>query len=161
MPSNGRPEEALVTVATFEWLMQADVARSRLAACGIEAHLPEEFVGTVCWHYAKAIGGLRLQVGGEDFEDARAVLEEPQLPVDEPILDEMEAKAERFLRTAVFATVAFPLVLYALWLIFDLFTVREQLTARARRQAARGATLLALAVAGPAGFAILHLLGLL
>jgi len=149
MPPDGLTEATLVTVARFDWLMEADLARCRLDACEIESHMPEEFFGSIYWHYAKALGGFRLQVSSDDVEDALAVLDEPPVEVDGPILDETEALADRFARTALFGCIAFPLPLYALWLLFRVFCVRKRLTIRARREVAKGVAILAVVYAGP------------
>ena len=154
MPSDGSTEATLVTVARFDWLPEVDLARCRLDACQIESHIPEEFFGSIYWHYAKALGGFRLQVSSDDVEDALAVLHEPPVDGGGQIVDEAEALAERFARAAVFGWLALPLGFYSLWLLYRVFCIREQLTARARRDAARGAAILALQYAAPLAGAV-------
>jgi hypothetical protein len=137
-------DERLVTLARFEWLMQANLARCRLAACGIEAFMPDQYTASLCWHYAKALGGIRLQVSSEDAEDARAILEEIPEPNGEPILTDHEQAADRALRAAVFGVVLAPLELYALWLLLPVFRWEGPLGARERRNIVAAAVLIAL-----------------
>jgi hypothetical protein len=158
MPPDRSTEATLVTVARFDWLMEADLARCRLDACEIESHMPEEFFGSIYWHYARALGGFRVQVSSDDVEDALAVLYEA-VYVGPPILDEAEALADRFARAAVFGAVVFPLGLYALWLLFRVFCVRERLTVRARREVAKGLAILGVAYVGPVATVVAMWLG--
>jgi len=123
MPSDGSTEATLVTVARFDWLPEADLARCRLDACEIESHILEEFFGSIYWHYAKALGGFRLQVSSDDVEDALAVLHEPPVDGGGQIVDEAEALAERFARAAVFGWLALPLGFYSLWLLYRVFCI--------------------------------------
>jgi hypothetical protein len=154
MPPDRSTEATLVTVARFDWLMEADLARCRLDACEIESHMPEEFFGSIYWHYVRALGGFRVQVSSDDVEDALAVLYEAPVYVGSPILDEAEALADRFARAASFGTVVFPLGLYALWLLFRVFCVRERLTVRARCEVAKGLAILGVAYVGPVVVAV-------
>jgi len=102
MPADGSP----VTVASFEWLAEANLARCRLDASGIACHLTNLYMSSMYWHYVKALGGIRLQVAAEDAEDARVILNElPQEP-DEPILAAGEKNSDRVLRAAVFGAAA-------------------------------------------------------
>jgi hypothetical protein len=129
--------------------MEAILAQSRLAAAGIPSWIPDSCFAGICWHYAKAIGGIRLQVSAEDAEDAAAILDEPPLAVEEPTLRGTEALADRTLRAAVFGSVVqFPVGLYAGWLLVRLLTTGEPPRDRARRQAVHAAVLLIL-VFGP------------
>jgi hypothetical protein len=90
----------LVTLARFGWLADADLARCRLEACGIEAFLPDEHMDSLCWHYAILLGGVPLQVRPEDEEDARAILaEEPEAV--EPLLTDRERASQRAILIAV------------------------------------------------------------
>lgn len=130
-----------VTVARFEWEMDASLAASRLQAAGIAAHVPESVMGSVCWHYAKALGGIRLQVSAEDEEDARAILDEPPVEAGDPLIEGNDALAARTLRAAVLGYVAAPLLLYAGWLLARLLT-SGALSLRARRWAPHAAGLL-------------------
>jgi hypothetical protein len=133
--------ESLVTVTRFYWLMSADLARCRLASAGIEVFLPDEFSISLRWHYANALGGIRLQVSSADLEDARAILEEPPQEIAEPTLTGAEKKAERALLVAVCGFFLAPLVIYALWLLGDLFASSERLSPKAHRDVVAAAVL--------------------
>jgi hypothetical protein len=125
--------ETLVTVTRFYWLMPANLAKCRLAAAGIEAFVADDFSIGLRWHYANALGGIRLQVSSADLEDARAILDELPQEIDEPSATEIEKKAARVLRVAVCGFLLEPLVLYALWLLGGIFVSNEELSPNARR----------------------------
>lgn len=126
-------EAPLITLARFDWLAQAEMARCRLEACGIETFLPDEFTSSIYWHYARGLGGIRLQVGAEDAEDARAILDEEPIPQEEPVLSSREQRTDRAVRAAVFGILMEPFEFYALWLLLAVFRWKETLSARERR----------------------------
>jgi hypothetical protein len=142
MPAEGSVP-LLLTVGRFEWFMEACLARCRLATCGIEAHIPEEHFGSLYWHYAKAIGGFRLQVSAGEAEDARAILDDPGQEGFEPLQTGSEELADRLLRATVFGAVTSPVQVYALWLMVKLFGSPARLDERARRSVARAVPLIA------------------
>lgn len=127
-------DDALTTVARYEWRMDALLARCRLESAGIQTYLADECTLSIYWDYAKFLGGMRLQVGAEDAEDARAVLEEPPQPAEEPILTENEAKTDRLLRAAVFGAISSPVLIFALWLLLDAVFLGGPWTKKERRQ---------------------------
>jgi hypothetical protein len=63
----------LVTVATFDNTPAAHVAKSELAAAGIQAVVTDETVVSQLWHIG-ALNGMKLQVAEENVADARSVL---------------------------------------------------------------------------------------
>ena len=67
--------DAWVTLERFFDAVAAQVARSRLEAAGIEAHLADEGMGGM-FSYG-LIKGVRLQVPAADEERAREILETP------------------------------------------------------------------------------------
>lgn len=69
-------DDNLETVATFTDLTQAQAARSALKAADISVFLRDENTGSIDWGLMPALGGLRLEVNGEDAERAREVLAE-------------------------------------------------------------------------------------
>ena len=116
--------------------MQARLAASRLAAAGIPSWIPESSMASICWHYAKALGGIRLQVDPDDAEDARAILDEPLSDPSEPLLSGTDALADRALRTSIFSYVtSVPFALYVCWLLAQLATSFAPVGAAARRKA--------------------------
>jgi hypothetical protein len=65
-----------VTVATFDFLPLAEIARGRLLAEGIECHLADQHLVQTDWLYSIAVGGIKLQVAAADAPRALAVLEQ-------------------------------------------------------------------------------------
>ena len=126
-------EEPLVTLASFDWLWQADLVQCRLEASGIQTFVPDQYTNSLCWHYGKLLGGVRVQVCAEDLEDARAILDEEPLPAGEPILTAHEKRTERARAAAAFGILQEPLELYALWLLLPVFLWKEPMTALERR----------------------------
>ncbi len=63
-----------VTIATFMFLYQAQIAQGALKDAGIGSFIPEGNTVGMAPHYANAVGGVRLQVRESDAEAARAVL---------------------------------------------------------------------------------------
>ncbi len=63
----------LVTIATFDYIGEAQIAKLTLASKGIDCFLADEFMGTYAPY---AIGGIKLQVWDSDAERAEEVLRE-------------------------------------------------------------------------------------
>ena len=108
------------------------------------------------WHLTNALGGIKLQVGDRDAEEALAILAEseaPDLPapgqadealpptsggeqpseigtveVDEPelALTSREQNADRALRGAVLGLLLPPLQLYVFWLLLKVFVSDDE-----------------------------------
>lgn len=66
--------ESLVTVATFPTAMEANLAKGCLEAAGIPAFLADEQMVGMNWHMAILLGGVKLQVGPDDAEEAVEIL---------------------------------------------------------------------------------------
>lgn len=66
--------DELVTIATFDNTVQAHLARNQLAAAGIRATLVDEHTVGLNWTWSNAIGGVKLIVREEDYEDAARIL---------------------------------------------------------------------------------------
>jgi hypothetical protein len=114
------------------------------------AFLLDEFTIGLCWHWAKALGGVRLQVSPEDVEDALAILEEDPLPAAEPILADQEQVTGQALRAAVFGTVSSPVELYAVWLFLPVLGWSGRLSATERRNIVAAVVLIGLTTVFPA-----------
>src|SRR5215207_2944578 len=74
MPTVSYEMERLVTVATFTSPWEAQLARARLEAEGIESMIADEHVVRLDWAISNAVGGVKLQVRKEDAESAAAAL---------------------------------------------------------------------------------------
>ena len=81
-------DDDLVTVDRYLFLAEAELARTRLEAAGIDAVLADENVVRLSWGDAQAHGGVRLQVRRRDAEEAREVLDEEG--DDAPVADDFE-----------------------------------------------------------------------
>jgi hypothetical protein len=66
--------EPLVTVATFDSLTQAELARSVLDAEGIRSFLIDAETVNMGWYISGAVGGIKLQVAKSDFLPAERAL---------------------------------------------------------------------------------------
>lgn len=64
----------MYTIARYTYLIDAQLAQLKLARHGIESHIADEYMVTMQWLYANAIGGIRLQVTSQDLEEAWDVL---------------------------------------------------------------------------------------
>lgn len=66
----------MITVARFQLPEEAHLFRSYLESAEIEAHVFDEHVVQLFWHYSNAIGGVRVVVADEDEEVALAAYRE-------------------------------------------------------------------------------------
>jgi hypothetical protein len=64
----------MITVATFDTMPDAYIAKGRLEVDGIACRLLDEHLVQTDWLYAIAVGGIKLQVAEEDVERALAYL---------------------------------------------------------------------------------------
>ncbi|MFW5791985.1 MAG: DUF2007 domain-containing protein [Desulfohalobiaceae bacterium] len=80
--------EHLVTVKTFLYPWEADLARSALEAAGIPAYVRDAETVSLNWFLSNALGGVRVQVPGELADKAREVLEATAEDVAWPDPDE-------------------------------------------------------------------------
>ena len=65
---------SLITVATFDFLPAAEIARGRLLAEGIACRLADQHLVQTDWLYSLAVGGIKLQVAAKDVQQAQAIL---------------------------------------------------------------------------------------
>lgn len=65
----------MVTIASFDFLPLAEIAKGRLQAEGIRCHLADQHLVQTDWLYSIAIGGIKLQVDAADVERAKAILD--------------------------------------------------------------------------------------
>jgi len=64
------------TVATFDTIIDAHIAKGRLDAVDISCSLMDEYLVQTDMLYSPALGGIKLQVDQKDAEQARQVLAE-------------------------------------------------------------------------------------
>jgi hypothetical protein len=65
----------MVTIATFDFLPQAEIVRGRLRAEGIACELADQHLVQTDWLYSIAVGGIKLQVEARDVERALMILD--------------------------------------------------------------------------------------
>ncbi len=65
----------LITIANFPYPIDANLAKSRLEAEGIDCVLTNEHIAGMNWYWPLAIGGVGLQVRESDAERAVEILE--------------------------------------------------------------------------------------
>lgn len=123
----------MVTIARFYWPVQAYMARCRLATCGIEAWVPDEYTTSLLWHYSNLLGGVRLQVQPGDVDDARSILDDVPQSAEETVPTEDEKDTARALRSAIFGVLQPLFYLWSLWLVARVFLRPSPLNAIERR----------------------------
>ena len=64
----------MVTIATFDSIIDANIAMGKLQAVDIKSWLADEHIIQTDMLYSPAIGGIKLQVESNDAELAREVL---------------------------------------------------------------------------------------
>jgi hypothetical protein len=64
----------MVTVATFRFAHEAELARLHLAEVGITAYIADAETVAMDWLLSNAIGNVKLQVAAKDAEEAAALL---------------------------------------------------------------------------------------
>ncbi|MFA0813278.1 putative signal transducing protein [Microbulbifer epialgicus] len=64
----------LVTVASFSFPYEAQIAKAALESEGIKAFVADEHTINMQWLYSNAMGGVRVQVLEYDLESARLML---------------------------------------------------------------------------------------
>ena len=64
----------MVTIATFDFVTDAEIVRGRLLAEGIHSDLVDQHLVQTDWLYSIAVGGIKLQVAEPDVARALAVL---------------------------------------------------------------------------------------
>ena len=110
--------DRLVTVATFQNPIHAQLAKVHLDLADIECFLVDEEVISMNWFYSTALGGVKVQVRESDYEEAVEALrssETPEPPTEEaaesddtvpdvacPKCSSSSVSRERFSRKAAF-----------------------------------------------------------
>jgi hypothetical protein len=66
----------MITIATYSFPYEAQIARANLEAEGIPAFIADEHTINMQWLFSNALGGIRLQVPSEFAEQAQEILEQ-------------------------------------------------------------------------------------
>jgi hypothetical protein len=64
----------MITIATYNNVDEAFLARSRLEGDGVKSFIPDEFAASGFVGGIQMLGGVRLQVEDEDYERAARAL---------------------------------------------------------------------------------------
>lgn len=151
--------DRLVTVATFQDSVAADLAKNFLEHEGIACVLIDDTTVATDWMLSAAIGGVKLQVAALNVERAEMLLARIQNERDQAddessdeadetaiatreIAEDLQAEeedrapinqlADKAFRAAVFGLILWPLQLYALYLLACIFA-EEGKVSRDRR----------------------------
>jgi len=65
---------SLITIESYDLSYQAQLAKTELAAAGIQSWLADETLVSMDWFISNAVGGIKLQVSSEDADAAREIL---------------------------------------------------------------------------------------
>jgi len=84
----------LVEVAAFTNVHEALLAKSVLEAAGIDATLANEHLVSMTWTYSNVVGGVKVLVPGDQWEEAVLILESDASVVERESTDEPDAPAE-------------------------------------------------------------------
>lgn len=108
---------ALVDVARFHTLSEAEVAASLLRSAGIPVSLSDTHYGSVFWIEQKALGGFRLSVPEQDLADSVALLDVPPAGPDPEDEQPAAATADAGAGRATLAVALTLLIAPAGWLV--------------------------------------------
>lgn len=83
----------LVTIATFSYPTEAYIPHTKLESEGVWSFVADADTVTMNWLYSNAIGGVKLQVRGDDVERALEILNrKPEMIPTDDIEDAEEAE---------------------------------------------------------------------
>lgn len=68
--------EAWTTLKEYDNYITAHILKARLEEEGIPCFLKDEHTVVMQWHLSRALGGIKLQVRGEDLDRAKAYVKE-------------------------------------------------------------------------------------
>lgn len=139
-------------VASFDTVLEAEMARGRLEVEGIPSRIVDGNTVGIAAHLSMALGGVKVVVAHSDLEAARGALfapgtfEDPAFApdaADEPapppaLALTVDEVANRALRASVVGLIFVPPIghLWSLWLLSSVWRKRAELSPKGRRQAA-------------------------
>lgn len=86
MKMNPSPETSpgeYVPLDLYLSLAEADLMSGILQASGVEAQVRDEYVAGLSWYYIPALGGVRLEVPADQWEDAQELLAAEPEPIEQ------------------------------------------------------------------------------
>jgi hypothetical protein len=84
-----------VVLGRYLNLADADLTRSMLVAAGLEARVRDEYFAGLNWYNIPALGGVRLEVPAEQWEEAKDLLSAEPEPVDRTAEEQAELDVAR------------------------------------------------------------------
>jgi len=82
-------------------LAEADLTRSMLQAAGVEAQVRDEYFAGLSWYYIPAMGGVRLEVPADQWEDAQELLAAEPEPIEQTEEEQADLEDARRQRRAL------------------------------------------------------------
>ena len=133
----------LKTVGTYHDAFQARIDKNLLESEGITSYLLDEFAVGINWNLTQSVGGVKLQVPANQFEQASNFLKtSKELFVDDEagvededlveLVSDREEKIDRAYRGAIVGLLLFPLQLYVSWLLFRVAFTPGEISIRYR-----------------------------
>ena len=83
----------MITVARFSKAEEANLLRMQLEAGGVPAYVLDENTIQAYWFYSDAVGGVRVQIRDEDWEQAQVIMQAPPVP-DSELAQDADAPLE-------------------------------------------------------------------
>ena len=68
--------EAFITIATFDYIHQIEILKHRLNHEGFQYYFENEIMSSFAPMYSTALGGIKLKIHPNDFENVKAILQE-------------------------------------------------------------------------------------
>jgi hypothetical protein len=127
----------LVTVASYDNVLEAGYWQAMLEAEGIPVVVADREVVAMEWQIARAVGNIKLQVPEAEAARAREILE--ARPRAGPNRPPAAPEASRALLAAFLGILFPPLQLYSLWLVARLLPRRRGRSPAHRRRIALAA----------------------
>jgi hypothetical protein len=89
-PKRETSSEPLVTIATYNYPLEAHLARTKLESEGIEGFVADEHTINANWLYSIAVGGVKLWVKESDAGKAAQVLQDTTPDISEETKESIE-----------------------------------------------------------------------
>lgn len=81
-PSSQNAASPYAPLDRYLSLAEADLMSGMLRASGLEPQVRDEYAAGLSWHYIPALGGVRLEVPAEQWEDAQEIVAAELAPIE-------------------------------------------------------------------------------
>tara|TARA_R110002033_G_scaffold123568_2_gene165901 strand:+ start:535 stop:774 length:240 start_codon:yes stop_codon:yes gene_type:complete len=68
--------EAFITIATFDYIHEIEILKHRLNHEGFQYYFENEIMSSFAPMYSTALGGIKLKIHPNDFENVKTILQE-------------------------------------------------------------------------------------